>query len=234
MIKVINYKIYPRRTSDRIASAGLSDAVKHMLDREFAIFTSSRGEFSRKENETRLHELKRTLRGLNYGFINTYGAWKEEDIDDRIKTVLTEDSIFVPKISEQETLDLCKRYEQEAYIYGNNGTYWIKGVDGKTYGSGPVREHFRQVTPENDAETFTGFKKDPRKFTLDRNRSKEKTASQPDEYYFFSIAGNPKYVTNRFGINHMSDPYPDAELCDAWFPLRIMHLESVTTGNKFP
>lgn len=150
-----------------IASSQLPSIVKHMLQHPFAIFTSSRGELTAQDNRVRLEELKRTLREMGYGFYDTYGGWDEENVNSGIKDFLTEDSIFVPGISELETSNLCEKYNQEAYLYGKNGKYQIKTPNGVVKLSGSVRSDFRQVTTENPSSIFTGFKKDPRKFKLE-------------------------------------------------------------------
>ena len=235
MLRITNSEIRTNPTGRiliRLAKAGLSSMVRHMLEHQFGMISSDRGERTPKENEIKHNELKQAIRNFGYGFIKAKGAWKETEEATGLSAFVNESTLFVPNANELILIELSRQFDQEAYVYGQSGYYVIKKVDGAIIQEESVAEHFRQVYPEQeeDLEGYTSIK--GRHFQLDRKRperlrrmreqqlSDEKMASivQVDQYYFYSLKGNPKWVSHTSGIE--SNPeVPSNSLLEAWIPL---------------
>lgn len=214
-------KSFSSRLLRRLEASGLPRAVSTMLKGDFAIFTSSRGEYGPQDNAARMSQLKRELRNLGYGFVDTRGTWKEEDINTKVRAWMSEDSIFVPGITEEWARTLSAQFGQESYLWGSNDSYVIKSVkDGMVWQQGSVQEDFRLVSEEKPSDVYTELGSDRRPFVFDPARRKQQgtvTASS-DQWMFFSFAGNPHSIGRRYGICEMSD-VPDAGALDCWLPL---------------
>jgi len=200
---------FSRRTLCRLVASGLPRAMQTMLESDFAIFTASRGEYSSEENKKRMKRLKRQLRNLGYGFVNTAGVWNEKDIYSGVRKWLSEDSIFVPGISEEWTRILSQQFGQESYIWGTGGVYWLKDTEDGSIGlTGPVKEHFRLVTETNPSDYYTQFKKEKhRPFVFDENRKKKKEEEleekMPESIKFPTVISNSNkkhIITSRLPV----------------------------------
>jgi len=145
----------------KMAHAGMSRLIDHMVNGQFAIISAENDgnkltEEGRAENKKRDAELRDLLRTFNIGFINIKGSWLSEEVGQ----YLTERSLFVPNIKDEQTaIALAKLYNQEAYVFGNGGNYAVKGTnDGASYMSGNVMEDFKLINQGTEInEENVGF-----------------------------------------------------------------------------
>lgn len=82
---------------------------------------------TKDQNRKANKELEKDLRGMNLGFFKVEGHWKEcqdseiswqECPPDKLKDSI-EDSYFIPNIGEEQLLNLTKKYNQDAAVFGD-------------------------------------------------------------------------------------------------------------------
>jgi hypothetical protein len=122
-------KNYPYKLDE----ASLSRAYQHVVQKDvpsWGMMTAYRYANNKKENNAKNKELEQDLRKLGYGFFKVEGHWQEcQDANlnyvdcpkDQLQDSV-EQSLFVPGISKEHSLALCKKYEQDAVIYGGKDT----------------------------------------------------------------------------------------------------------------
>ena len=110
--------------------ASLSRAYQHVVDKKspsWGMITAYRYANSKKENQQANKRLEQDLRKMGHGYFKVEGHWQEcQDKDvsyvdcpkDKLQDS-TEESLFVPNITKDQIGDLCKKYEQDAVIYGD-------------------------------------------------------------------------------------------------------------------
>jgi len=110
--------------------ASLSRAYQHVVDKKspsWGMITAYRYANSKKENLQANKRLEQDLRKMGHGYFKVEGHWQEcQDKDvsyvdcpkDKLQDS-TEESLFVPNITKDQIGDLCKKYEQDAVIYGD-------------------------------------------------------------------------------------------------------------------
>ena len=137
------------RMVDHMLTAGSWGIVSsHNSDKNEQWQLEGKGKFH-PDNKKSHQELKRILQERGVGYIKAKGAWAITNKD--IENFIYEESLFIPQVQESFIQALAKRYNQEAYIYGENGKWAIKNTEtGNTIQglSGDVREDFMQWTPE--------------------------------------------------------------------------------------
>jgi hypothetical protein len=122
-------KNYPYKLDE----ASLSRAYQHVVEKKtpsWGMMTAYRYANTKKENDAKNKEMEKDLRKLGYGFFKVEGHWQEcqdanlnyvdcpkEQLQDSI-----EQSLFVPGITKEHSLQLCKKYEQDAVVYGGKDT----------------------------------------------------------------------------------------------------------------
>jgi hypothetical protein len=122
-------KNYPYKLDE----ASLSRAYQHTVEKKvpsWAMMTAYRYANNKKENEAKNKEMEKDLRSLGYGFFKVEGHWQECQ-DEKLNWVdcpksqlqdSVEQSLFVPGISKKHAQALCKKYEQDAVVYGGKDT----------------------------------------------------------------------------------------------------------------
>lgn len=117
-----------------INEASLGRVYQHVSNsknvKSWGMITAYRYSNNKKQNEQANKKLAEDLRGMGYGFFKVEGHWQEcqnKDVayDKCPKDQLvdsTETSLFVPNIKKQEIHNLCKKYEQDAVVYGGEDT----------------------------------------------------------------------------------------------------------------
>ncbi len=174
-MEVIYSKKYPRTVVEKLAFSGFAHAIQTMLDGgSFAILSAHYGRDNltpegKIRNDNKAHELHELLRQFRVGFFKTKGAWKDDNIQtsDEMKKYIPEDSVFISPIRYLDAQTIAALYNQDGFIWGENGSYGIyqknnKGV-WKAGIFGLVKEHFRQIPPP--ADVYTEIK--GRQFTFD-------------------------------------------------------------------
>lgn len=122
-------KKYPYKLDE----ASLNRAYQHVVQKNvpsWGMMTAYRYANNKKENNVKNKELEQDLRKLGYGFFKVEGHWQEcqdpnlnyvDCSQDQLQDSV-EQSLFVPGITKEDSLALCKKYEQDAVIYGGKDT----------------------------------------------------------------------------------------------------------------
>jgi len=96
-----------------------------------------------KRNHGKLHN---EIRAMGYGLIEFDSQWKYDD-----GTIAGEQSFFVPKMTKQEGLQLCRKYDQEAIIFkDSDGMVELKqnGSVGMRFNSSSQKKNFTQANKD--------------------------------------------------------------------------------------
>lgn len=122
-----------KNTTYKLNEASLSRAYQHIVEKKsksWGMITAFRGSNTRAENLKLNSELGKDLRELGLGFFKVEGHWREcqdnsipydECPKDRMIDA-TENTYFVPNISKKAISLLCKKYDQDAVVYGGRDT----------------------------------------------------------------------------------------------------------------
>ena len=103
----------------------------------WAIVSPYRSEYSQTENEQRMTKLKLDVRKLNYGFIQFVSRWVENG------EAFDEESLLIPKMTENDAIELGKKYEQSSVIVCSDGNAReICTTPFETYNSGDIVRTF--------------------------------------------------------------------------------------------
>jgi len=122
-----------RRKPYKLDEASLARAYQHVVEKKvpsWGMLTAYRYANTKKENIEANKKLEADLRGKGYGFFKVEGHWQEcqdsnlnyvdcppEKLQDSIEV-----SLFVPHLTEDDAKNLCKKYEQDAVVYGGPET----------------------------------------------------------------------------------------------------------------
>jgi hypothetical protein len=122
-----------RRKPYKLDEASLARAYQHVVEKKvpsWGMLTGYRYANNKKENIQANKRLEADLRGKGYGFFKVEGHWQEcqdtslnyvECPKDKLQDSI-EVSLFVPHMSKEDATNLCKKYEQDAVIYGGPET----------------------------------------------------------------------------------------------------------------
>lgn len=157
--------------------ASLSRAYQHVVEKKsesWGMATAYRYANSKKENLAAQKRLEQDIRKMGYGFFKVEGHWQEcQDPNinytdcpkDKLRDS-TEESLFVPNIKKHEMEALCKKYEQDAVIYGdkdNDAHLIYKNGQSENIGKfqpGKVSQAYSKV---KGGKTFIFGKEEPKK-----------------------------------------------------------------------
>ena len=139
----------------------LNRTVFWLNNRNCAILSAWRGEFSRTENDRRNNELQQSLRNLGYGVIRLKGCYAEVG-----QSIGKENSYLVFDLEDtQEFRDIIyehsERYNQDCFLFKpvNEDNAYLIGTN-DNYGKGKVDNvgilHINSVTAENYSEVGSG------------------------------------------------------------------------------
>jgi len=170
------------------SGAGIRRVVSRLKDAEaFAMISASRGIYSRKENRKRNNELIRELRTIfdlpkGFGAYKLVGHWKECRNETDLKEVFSpedcpgevvdeiEDSWLIikpPQIGifefEKVIQKTAQKYNQDAYVWGENGKVFVKSKHGELWESlGKVSDKVLTKGFESvvNVQGYTQLKKD--------------------------------------------------------------------------
>ena len=122
-----------RRKPYKLDEASLARAYQHVVEKKvpsWGMLTAYRYANTKKENIEANKRLEADLRGKGYGYFKVEGHWQEcqdsnlnyvdcpkEKLQDSIEV-----SLFVPSMKKDDAKNLCKKYEQDAVIYGGKET----------------------------------------------------------------------------------------------------------------
>lgn len=122
-----------RQKPYKLDEASLARAYQHVVEKKvssWGMLTAYRYANSKKQNLEANKKLESDLRAKGYGFFKVEGHWQEcQDADlnyvdcpkDKLQDSI-EVSLFVPSLKKEDAKSLCKKYEQDAVIYGGPET----------------------------------------------------------------------------------------------------------------
>lgn len=117
----------------RLDEASLNRAYQHVVEKKsksWGMITAFRQANTHEENMRMNHELGQDLRKMGLGFFKVEGHWQEcqnsklpytKCPKDQLVDA-TENSFFAPNITKKQITALCKKYEQDAVVYGGEDT----------------------------------------------------------------------------------------------------------------
>jgi hypothetical protein len=162
--------------------ASLTRAYQHVVEKKspsWGMITAYRYANSKKENEAANKRLEQDIRKMGHGFFKVEGHWQEcQDpnmnyVDcpkDKLKDS-TENTLFVPGITKEQIGNLCKKYEQDAVVYGDkdkDAHLIYKNGDSESIGTfhpGKVSQAYSKV---KGGKTFIFAKDEPKKAEPDK------------------------------------------------------------------
>lgn len=144
----------------------LSRIYKYLEDQdiEFCLISACHNykEASSEQNKAKTIELEKILRSRKYGYVPIRGGYIEEQRDGS-KVVVEEDSFLVRKITKDEALEFCKKFDQDAILWKDkDGCRYLD-----RYGK-QLSKNFIGFSQEKEAvkEYFTKIKRGNRKFAF--------------------------------------------------------------------
>jgi len=117
----------------KLDEASLARAYQHVVEKKvpsWGMLTAYRYANTKKENIQANKMLEKDLRSKGYGFFKVEGHWQECQ-DSNLNYIdcpegklqdSIEVSLFVPNMKKRDIELLCKKYEQDAVIYGGEDT----------------------------------------------------------------------------------------------------------------
>jgi hypothetical protein len=104
-------------THPTIFAFDLSRVYKWFGDKSFAVISAYLSSKSEEENVANQNELKKLIREKGYGYKEMRGAWRDNGNAD--SPITYEYSLFIPEMTPQDAIDLGKRFNQQAVLYGD-------------------------------------------------------------------------------------------------------------------
>jgi len=179
-----------------LIAAGLSRVYEHMAHGDFAIVSAERQGSNEQDNATRTADLKESVRDLGYGFMPAVGGWKG----------VSENSVFIPNAKKEDAVELGKKYQQEAVIYGVDGQYWLVDIKtGTETGPSPVENQFRHLDQGQESEYYTQMK--GRKWKLESPESPEVKVPAEEVRASMSVKGRSFTFSNGFDLERGGQPF---------------------------
>jgi hypothetical protein len=111
----------------------LSRIMQHVDDpkRSFGVITSYRSDRSDDDNRKSFEVLKSEVRSMGYGYSELAGGYNGD------QGPVQEPSLFVPKISKDQTIKLGVKYDQHAVLYKDDKEFSLIGTN-KNSGIGNI------------------------------------------------------------------------------------------------
>ena len=101
------------RAHPRVGTRGVRQHVR-LLDRPYGVISASDYKLSREENKRRTRELGESLRERGYKPVPALGRWKNQEGHIELKR-----GYFVPRLSDDDAMELGKRYSQYELLLDN-------------------------------------------------------------------------------------------------------------------
>lgn len=171
--------IYMTNKQFRLDEASLGRVYQHIMGQKgitsWGMITAYRGVNSKKENITLNKKLKGDIRSENLGFFEVEGHWREcqdpnidyNDCPDSKLKDSVEETLFVPNISKETIMSLCKEYNQDAVVYSGKETEGKVVLIFKNGGTSNIGSKFE---PNKVAQAYSVVKN--RSFLFKENKNK--------------------------------------------------------------
>jgi hypothetical protein len=168
-----------RRKPYKLDEASLARAYQHVVEKKvpsWGMLTAYRYANTKKENIEANKKLESDLRSKGYGFFKVEGHWQEcQDSNlnyvdcpkDKLQDSI-EVSLFVPHMKRKDAEALCKKYEQDAVIYGGADT---KGDAHLIFKNG-TEDNIGKFQPGKVEQAYSKFK-GGKTFVFGKEKKKE-------------------------------------------------------------
>ena len=103
---------------EKMADAGLGRLLQHMVSGPFAILSADGIGMTPEERKPARVRLKKLLKDMNCGFVDTEGAWREEP-----REYAHEGSVFITGMSPEVVEILGRTLDQQVVIVGSRGRF---------------------------------------------------------------------------------------------------------------
>lgn len=111
---VRNMATQPKRIKEEVFSViretTTSRVFDHLKNRDWAIVSPYKYEYSEEENKQRMHLLKSLVAQMRYGFIQLLSRWVEDGV------AYDEESLLIPNCTLDDAFDLGEKFEQSSII----------------------------------------------------------------------------------------------------------------------
>jgi hypothetical protein len=197
-----------RQKPYKLDEASLARAYQHVVEKKvpsWGMLTAYRYANTKKQNQDANKKLERDLRTKGYGFFKVEGHWQEcQDANlnytdcpkDKLQDSI-EVSLFVPGMKKEDAKSLCKKYEQDAVIYGGADT---KGDAHLIFKNGS-EDNIGKFQPGKVEQAYSKFK-GGKTFVFGKEKKKEvepkKDLSPKDSKL---ISNLPKDIANKMVKN---------------------------------
>ncbi len=135
----------------RIDESSLSSIWRYVEDpkKSFGVITSYReGE---EDNEGNFIELKSTVRSMGKGYIALAGGYEEIKKDGSV-VLVREPSLFVPKISKKDLIELGVKYDQDSVVYKDEREFKLISTSNRGGTIGSTMLDFKKEAGRNNLE----------------------------------------------------------------------------------
>ena len=161
-----------RQKPYKLDEASLARAYQHVVEKKvpsWGMLTAYRYANTKKENIQANKMLEKDLRSKGYGFFKVEGHWQEcqdsnlnyvECPEDKLQDSI-EVSLFVPGMKKRDIELLCKKYNQDAVIYGGE-------------------ENIGQFEPGKVSQAYSKLK-GGKSFVFQAKKKEEPAKFEPDE-----------------------------------------------------
>jgi len=168
-----------RRKPYKLDEASLARAYQHVVEKKvpsWGMLTAYRYANNKKQNQEANKKLETDLRSKGYGFFKVEGHWQEcQDSNlnyvdcpkDKLQDSI-EVSLFVPHMKRKDAESLCKKYEQDAVIYGGEDT---KGDAHLIFKNG-TEDNIGKFQPGKVEQAYSKFK-GGKTFVFGKEKKKE-------------------------------------------------------------
>lgn len=168
-----------RRKPYKLDEASLARAYQHVVEKKvpsWGMLTAYRYVNTKKQNIESNKKLEADLRGKGYGYFKVEGHWQEcQDSNlnyvdcpsDKLQDSI-EVSLFVPHMTKDDAKALCKKYEQDAVIYGGAET---KGDAHLIFKNG-TEDNIGKFQPNKVEQAYSKFK-GGKTFVFGKEKKKE-------------------------------------------------------------
>lgn len=168
-----------RRKPYKLDEASLARAYQHVVEKKvssWGMLTAYRYANNKKQNQDANKKLEKDLRTKGYGFFKVEGHWQEcQDSNlnytdcpkDKLQDSI-EVSLFVPGMKKEDAKSLCKKYEQDAVIYGGEDT---KGDAHLIFKNG-TEDNIGKFQPGKVEQAYSKFK-GGKTFVFGKEKKKE-------------------------------------------------------------
>ena len=187
----------------KLDEASLARAYQHVVEKKvpsWGMITAYRYANTKKENQEANKRLEQDLRAKGYGFFKVEGHWQECQ-DSNLNYVdcpegklqdSIEVSLFVPAMKKEDAKSLCKKYEQDAVIYGGADT---KGDAHLIFKNG-TEDNIGKFQPGKVEQAYSKFK-GGKTFVFGKEKKKEKQKVNTTSSNSKLAANLPKDIANK-------------------------------------